>query len=90
MKKYLGDVLDELLHKYIDDEIEFDEIVDFCADLEPNAQNKQVLIETIDCFDIEFLYETLFGRFIDFLTPEEKIKYEKRVEKIFGKSIYSY
>ena len=33
--------LDELIHQYMNDEVEFDEIVEFCDSLEPSSENKK-------------------------------------------------
>lgn len=78
--------LDELIHQYMNDEIEFDEIVEFCDSLEPSSENKKMLIECIDCYDIEVLYETLFDRFSNLLSDEEKIKYRERFSKTFDQN----
>lgn len=81
--------LDELIHKYMNDEIGFDEIVEFCDNLEPNVQNKKMLIDCIDCYDIEVLYEMLFDKFKGLLLPEERVKYKSRFKKTFDQTLYS-
>lgn len=81
--------LDELIHRYMDDEAKFDEIVEFCDELEPNSGNKQMLLDCIDCFDIDVLYETLFNKFGGFLSAEEKAKYKEKLSKAFDQALYS-
>ena len=43
METYDEYALDELIHQYMDDEIELDEIVEFCDNLEPSIKNKKML-----------------------------------------------
>lgn len=76
--------LDELIHSYMEEEIEFDEVLDFCDALEPTVENKEMLTESIMCFDIEELYETLFCKFDDLLTYDERAFYRERYKKVFG------
>ena len=83
MEAYDEYALDELIHQYMDDEIEFDEIIEFCDNLEPSIKNKKMLMDSIDCYDIEVLYETLFDRFSNLLSDEEKIKCRERFSKTF-------
>lgn len=78
MEAYDEYALDELIHQYMDDEIEFDEIIKFCDNLEPSIKNKKMLMDSIDCYDIKVLYETLFDRFSNLLSDEEKIKCRER------------
>lgn len=87
METYDEYALDELIHQYMDDEIELDEIVEFCDNLEPSSENKKMLIDCIDCYDIEVLYETLFDRFSNLLSDEEKIKYRERFSKTFARTL---
>ena len=77
--------IDELIHQFMDDEIEFDEIIEFCDNLEPNSNNKTMLVACIDCYDIEILYVTLFDKFSKLLSDEEKIKYRERFSKTFDR-----
>lgn len=83
METYDEYALDELIHQYMDDEIELDEIVEFCDNLEPSIKNKKMLMDSIDCYDIEILYVTLFGKFKDTLSVEEEKKYRDRFMKTF-------
>lgn len=83
METYDDYALDELIHQYMDDEIELDEIVEFCDNLEPSIKNKKMLMDSIDCYDIENLYVTLFGKFKDTLSVEEAKKYRDRFMKTF-------
>lgn len=83
METYDEYALDELIHQYMDDEIELDEIVEFCDNLEPSIKNKKMLMDSIDCYDIEILYVTLFGKFKDTLSVEEAKKYRDRFMKTF-------
>lgn len=83
METYDEYALDELIHQYMDDEIEFDEIIEFCDNLEPSIKNKKMLMDSIDCYDIEILYVTLFGKFKDTLSIEETKKYRDRFMKTF-------
>ena len=83
METYDEYALDELIHQYMDDEIELDEIVEFCDNLEPSIKNKKMLMDSIDCYDIEILYVTLFGKFKDTLSVEEVKKYRDRFMKTF-------
>lgn len=83
METYDEYALDELIHQYMDDEIELDEIVEFCDNLEPSIKNKKMLMDSIDCYDIEILYVTLFGKFKDTLSVEEAKKYRDRFVKTF-------
>ena len=78
--------LDELLHRYMNDEIDFYEVIDFCDELEPTEENKKMLLDAIDCFDIIYLYDTLDRTFGELLTDEEKLKYRQRFERIFDLS----
>lgn len=87
MEVYDEYVLDELIHQYMNDEIEFDEIIEFCDDLEPNSNNQKMLIGCIDCYDIEILYVTLFDKFSNLLSDEEKIKYRERFSKTFDRNL---
>ena len=43
METYDEYALDELIHQYMDDEIELDELIDFCDNLEPSGENKKML-----------------------------------------------
>lgn len=81
-------MLDELIHQYMDDEIEFDVVVEFCDELAPTEDNKRMLIECIDCFDVDVLYETLFRKFKAFLTPDESQRYRDRFRMKFDQSLY--
>ena len=81
--------LDELIHQYMDDEIEFDVVVEFCDELESTEDNKRMLIECIDCFDVDVLYETLFRKFKAFLTPDERQIYRDRFSSTFDQALYS-
>lgn len=83
METYDEYALDELIHQYMDDEIELDEIVEFCDNLEPSIKNKKMLMDSIDCYDIEILYVTLFSKFKDTLSVEEAKKYRDRFMKTF-------
>ena len=83
METYDEYALDDLIHQYMDDEIELDEIVEFCDNLEPSIKNKKMLMDSIDCYDIEILYVTLFGKFKDTLSVEEAKKYRDRFVKTF-------
>lgn len=83
MEIYDEYALDELIHQYMNDEIELDEIVEFCDNLEPSIKNKKMLMDSIDCYDIEILYVTLFGKFKDTLSVEEAKKYRDRFVKTF-------
>ena len=83
METYDEYALDELIHQYMDDDIELDEIVEFCDNLEPSIKNKKMLMDSIDCYDIEILYVTLFGKFKDTLSVEEAKKYRDRFVKTF-------
>ena len=83
METYDEYALDELIHQYMDDEIELDEIVEFCDNLEPSIKNKKMLMDSIDCYDIEILYVTLFGKFKDTISVEEAKKYRDRFMKTF-------
>ena len=83
METYDEYALDELIHQYMDDDIELDEIVEFCDNLEPSIKNKKMLMDSIDCYDIEILYVTLFGKFKDTLSVEEAKKYRDRFMKTF-------
>lgn len=83
METYDEYALDELIHQYMDDEIELDEIVEFCDNLEPSIKNKKMLMDSIDCYDIEILYVALFGKFKDTLSVEEAKKYRDRFMKTF-------
>lgn len=83
METYDEYALDELIHQYMDDEIELDEIVEFCDNLELSIKNKKMLMDSIDCYDIEILYVTLFGKFKDTLSVEEAKKYRDRFMKTF-------
>lgn len=83
MEIYDEYALDELIHEYMDDEIELDEIVEFCDNLEPSIKNKKMLMDSIDCYNIEILYVTLFGKFKDTLSIEEAKKYRDRFMKTF-------
>ena len=83
METYDEYALDELIHQYMDDEIELDEIVEFCDNLEQSIKNKKMLMDSIDCYDIEILYVTLFGKFKDTLSVEEAKKYRDRFMKTF-------
>lgn len=76
--------LDELINSYIDEEIEFDEVLDFCDELEPTEENKKMLLEAILCFDIVELYETLFCKFDHLLTDEERAFYREKYKRAFG------
>jgi len=88
METYDEYALDELIHQYMDDEIELDEIVEFCDNLEPSIKNKKMLMDSIDCYDIEILYVTLFGKFKDTLSVEEAKKYRDRFMKTFDHIIW--
>ena len=83
METYDEYALDELIHQYMDDEIELDGIVEFCDNLEPSIKNKKMLMDSIDCYDIEILYVTLFSKFKDTLSVEEAKKYRDRFMKTF-------
>lgn len=83
METYDEYALDELIHQYMDDEIELDELIDFCDNLELSIKNKKMLMDSIDCYDIEILYVTLFGKFKDTLSVEEAKKYRDRFMKTF-------
>ncbi len=48
-----------------------------------------MLLECIDCFDIDVLYETLFNKFGDFLSAEGKAKYKVKFSKAFDQALYS-
>jgi len=87
METYDEYALDELIHQYMDDEIELDELIDFCDNLEPSGKNKKMLIDCIDCYDIDVLYETLFDKFSYLLSDEEKIKYRERFSKTFDRNL---
>jgi len=80
--------LDDLIHQYMDDEIEFDSIVDFCDRLEVNECNKEMLISCIKSFDIDILYKTLFDRFKMFLSDSEIDCYKNSFALTFDLSIY--
>lgn len=47
-----------------------------------------MLIDCIDCYDIDVLYETLFDKFSYLLSDEEKIKYRERFSKTFDRNLY--
>lgn len=87
MEIYDEYALDELIHQYMDDEIELDELIDFCDNLEPSDENKKMLIDCIDCYDIDVLYKTLFDKFSYLLSDEEKIKYRERFSKTFDRNL---
>lgn len=73
----------------MDEEVGLDVVMDYCEAIEPSAESKQILIDCMDCYDIEILYETLFGNFEDYLTPEEEEKYRERFLRIFDQALYS-
>lgn len=76
-------MLEDIICNYMDGIAEFDDIVDFCDGMEPNEENKQMLIECMGSFDIGVLYETLFDKFEDLLTAEETEKYRKKFSELF-------
>lgn len=76
--------LDSLICDYIRGDIEFDEIFEFCLELEPNERNKAMLIECIMYYDIQEIYDTLLGKFGHLLTAREKREYRRRYKKVFG------
>ena len=88
MRKNNGEMLEELIQQYMDEEIGLDVVMDYCEAIEPSAESKKILIECIDCYDIEILYETLFGNFEDYLSPEEAEKYRERFLTIFDLAFY--
>ena len=86
MEVYDKYALDELIHQYMNDEIKFDEIIEFCDNLEPSCKSKKMLTDCIDCYDIDVLYETLFDKFSYLLSDEGKIKCRERFSKTFDRN----
>ena len=80
--------LDEIISMYIDGKVDFDILADFCLDMDVTKENKKLLMQSILCYDIDVLYETLFVRFADLLTKAEEKKCRERFLKVFDVDFY--
>ena len=80
--------LEALVRQYIDQEIEVDTIESFCENMIPSVENKNMLIECVDSYDLEVLFTTLFRRFKHLLTADEEKHYRKCFKEIFDSAIY--
>lgn len=69
--------LDELIHRFmISDSGEgLEEIGKYLGRLPRNEDSKNELLEAIDSYDLEMLYQTLFDDFFELLSDEESLKY---------------
>ena len=67
--------LEELLLAYMNEEIEYDVIVDYCYNIKVTEENMNELMYCIRSFDLEVLYRTLLTAFDNMLTDEQKKYY---------------
>lgn len=75
--------LDSLIEDFFNHKAELMDLAEFCYDLPVTEECKALLLQAIVCYDFEEFYETLFGRFRDLLSEEEKELCRRRYSLAF-------
>ena len=79
----MNNYLEELILAYMNEQVEYEVIVDYCYNIEINEQNKLELMDCIRSFDLDVLYKTLLIKFDGMLTDDQKNYYIKNYNLTF-------
>lgn len=80
--------LDDYVNRYMNNSDYF-EMLDYLQQMPASEKTKQELIDAIYSYDIVELYDVLFDKCSEFLTPEEREQLKLRYERTFENNINS-